>query len=248
MFIRQQSHGFVLPIVVLLLGLFSLTWRYSFNLSEHERRLKQQQTLEAELLFWHRAVAAFMLQHEQHLSHFSELLAFYELEWPEHRLGNGDRVTYSGTAVAPGEFELRIANLPEEVSQVYLEGSSPMFTAEQTGNLVFAVRASEQWAFTNPLIRRSQPAASVMEADIDLAGRDIVGMADLAAEHFGATVGEVSGTGYLTAGQMDVFTTSALNVENATIAGVDLRSLIDTMIALDAQLGPCLIADGPCYN
>lgn len=245
---RQHSYGFVLPIVVLLIGVLGLVWGLSANPQVVEHELKEQKALQAELLFWHKALVAFAFTQDRGMSNFNEILYVYQLEKPEYRLASGEIVTFSNIPSFENIVELRISNLPAAVVEFYLDNYPGGVHADRAGGLIFPAVAIDSWVFTQNLIRRSPAARAELDTDVDFAGRSIHGVSSLLTTHSVGTSGYFATSNRLTAGRASQTEVNSLKLVEAILAGHDLRELIDAILALEAQMAPCLMAGGACYN
>lgn len=249
---RQHSYGFVLPIVVLLIGVLGLVWGLRANPSGgstvNERQFKEQQALQAELLFWHKALVAFAFTQDRGISSFNELLYFYQLEKPEYRLANGDVVTFSNIPSFENIVELRISNLPEAVVQSYLNNYPNGVQADRAGGLIFPAVAIDSWVFAQNLIRRNPVARAELYTDLDLAGRSIQGVSSLLTTQSVGNSGHFATNNRLAAATASQTEVQKLKLVDATLAGHNLRELVDAILALETQMAPCLMAGGSCFN
>lgn len=244
----KQRSGFVLPIVVLLLTAMSLVWAGGFYSTDGDRELQQMKRIEAELLFWHKALVAFAFQHERGLSNFHELRQFYDLEQPEFRLDNGQSVIFSNWPTWQNILELNIDNLPDQVVANYLQSYPRGVRSNRGSGLIFPAVAIEQWAFTSTLVPRRPQNSNYMAVDLDLGSHTIAAINAVYTSELNVAESSFSEASQINDGMVTSARIAHLDFADATLAGVDITTLVDQLLQLEAQLGPCLAADGPCHN
>ncbi|WP_417691265.1 hypothetical protein [Pseudidiomarina sp.] len=243
-----RYEGFVLPIVVLVISIMGLALGGLQLPTVDDRERLQQRELVAELLFWHKALVSYAFHQDSGVSNFNELLTFYSLDKPEVRLLNGEIVTFSGIPTFDSTIDLRITNLPTEIVAHYQQMYPLGISVDRTGGLILAPKAIDDWGFTQSLLRRKAVARAELETDVDLNRRHLNSVNGLYTEVLSAQHAEFNELSYVTDSLATVSTIESLKLSTARVGSVDVKVLVEQIVLLEEQLGPCLEAMGPCHN
>ncbi len=243
-----KYSGFVLPIVVLLISILGLALGVLQFSTADDRAQRQHRELVAELLFWHKALVAFAFYQDRGMSSFNELLTFYDLEKPEIQLLNGEAVTFNNIPAFDSTVDLRISNLPEELVAFYQQSYPTGISVDRTGGLILAPKAIDDWAFTQSLIRREPVARAEFYTDLDFNQRSFDAVGGVYMEMLSAQQAAFNDVSYVTESFISSSETDRLKLTSARVGSVDLKALVEQIVVLETQLGPCLDAMGPCHN
>lgn len=244
----KHKSGFILPIVVVLMGVMGLLWGAAALDASDERQRQQQLEIEGELLFWHKALVAFALYQDRGVSSFNELLQFYSLERPEYKRLDGSVVTFSNKPTFQNIVELLVSNLPAETADYYKENFTDGIVVARSGDIIFPAVPIDDWKFTENLIRREGVTRAELLTDVDVGGHALLNVASAYSDELVANAINVPNSASVGSGRSTAVDATNLIADQATLGGLDVVDLMTRLAAFNEQLSLCLAPAGPCHN
>lgn len=242
-----RVHGFVLPIVVLMLTLMALVWSYTaMPAATQDQEREDYKHYQDMLVFWQKAIITYSFQYGRVPLSTSILAATYDLQLPGVAADSGD-VNVSGYGLMQSEFELDIHGLPEPALTRLSTEYSPHMRIGYFDNLIISVLRPDDWDFSANFLPRFADFTDRLQTDLDLSNHNIKGIrrirADVHAE-------ELKMSSYVTVIQLRASSAMSgrLVADEAFIAEQDFVSVLQQFEQLEQQMSACLGVGGGCNN
>lgn len=158
----RKQRGFLLPLVTLLMVLFSGVWLIARdNPTNTEQSLLGAVELQQELLFWHRGVLRFYQKMGYWPFNLSAVEQFFQLHSPYPGL--------AGLATADG-FDLTIIGIKKDLLRPIILPLKEAIQLRPDGGYFIAIRSPSDSAHDPRLITRVGDAAVDVSSNIDFTG------------------------------------------------------------------------------
>jgi hypothetical protein len=169
-----KQHGFLLPLVTLLMALFSGIWLVNQpNSSGSEANLAASVELQQELLFWHRGVLHFHRHMNYWPANLNAVASLFQVNSPPPFIQG--QVSLNG-------FDLLIVGLEKSIVSRIVLPLKEFIRQDEGGVFTLAIRPPSDELQDPRLIIRAGEAAVDISSDIDFAGFALQA-AELEANH-----------------------------------------------------------------
>jgi hypothetical protein len=160
--VTTRQRGFLLPLVTLLMVLFSGAWLLSHESpSSTERNLMASLQLQQQLLFWHRGVLHFYRQMGYWPENLSVVQHAFQVPSPHPSI--------TGLA-APDGFEVRLIGVEKNVISPVILPLKQYVQRIESGGYLIAIRPASSEVHDPRLIIRTADGEVLVSSAIDFAG------------------------------------------------------------------------------
>lgn len=242
-----RVHGFVLPIVVLMLTLMALVWSYTaMPTATKDQEREDYKHYQDTLVFWQKAIIAYSFQYGR-VPLSASILAFtYDLQLPGAG-ADDSALNVSGYGLLQSEFELDIHGLPEPALTRLITEYSPHMKTGYFDNLIIPVLRPDDWDFSANLLPRLADFTDRLQTDLDLSNHNIKGVRRIRADVYAE---ELKMSSYVTVIQLRASSavSGRLVADEAIVAEQDLVSVLQQFEQLEQQMNACFALGGGCNH
>lgn len=234
----QVSHGFILPILVLLMvsGAIALA---AYKVVEGVRT--EAKEVGEELLFWQRGLANYSALQGAMPINLTFLMHLYQLDLA--RLSSG--VFFSGLSLDGKQFSIQVNGVALATQSQLLQQYAPQMSADGLGNLIIPVQTLPLWQFGAPLLARESKVTQTFESAISMAGFDLLEV-DYLQGNLAVEALDSSALSQLNHGVSETVIVERLEMQMAMVGEVDIGQLLREIEQLEQALGGCLAIPQAC--